>query len=283
MAKDLTRIEYLNEKDIGDFALTDIYDINGKLLLGKGSKITQKVKEKLLQRGVVQEINLSTSHYDKQERACHSIIQTFGARKGICNLRIVDQANEILSSIVFESNSEPWQLHVHTMFSYLDWVYTHSIDVAMISLLIGIELGLDKKTQYNLGLGAFLHDIGKLMIPKAILQKPGPLTDMETKYMRQHCELGMNSLISFTLPSEILDIVIQHHEYLDGTGYPKGLMGETISRYAQIVMISDIFDGITSARPYKEALSIEEAIHILHDAKKYPQDLVHLLENVLEM
>lgn len=131
-------------------------------------------------------------------------------------------------------------------------------------------------------MGAFLHDVGKLLVPKSIIQKPGPLNDTEMVYMRQHCELGMSSIEPYCLQKECTDIVLYHHERLDGSGYPKGIRGDDICRNARIVMIADAVDAITSGRPYKQSQEMETAIKILSNEKeKYSQELVFLLKKIL--
>jgi HD-GYP domain-containing protein (c-di-GMP phosphodiesterase class II) len=134
---------------------------------------------------------------------------------------------------------------------------------------------------YIMGLGALLHDVGKLLIPKPILQKPEGLTDMEMALVRQHCELGTSSL-GTSLPKGCMDIVMQHHERCDGKGYPNGLKGDEISRNARIVMIADAFDTLTAGRPYRTTQEINEAIMILkYDKGKYDQEFISLLEKIL--
>lgn len=131
-------------------------------------------------------------------------------------------------------------------------------------------------------MGAFLHDIGKLMIPKSILLKKSALTDEELSYIRQHCDLGSSMVTGFNLHRTSLDIIEQHHERLDGSGYPLGMMESQIPLHSQIVMIADTLDDITSYRPYKSARQIESAIEELrNEAEKYPQDVVDVLLSLI--
>jgi putative nucleotidyltransferase with HDIG domain len=275
--------KYFIEKNLECFTKKNIYDKNGNLLLSKDKKITDEIKIKLKERGnYYQE---KSNGFDKKKNTVLApIIQTFGERKNIRNLRRMEQPHKILNNIIFESKAKPWWIYVNALSNYVDWIYTHSIDVAMISLMMAVELGYNDKDQWNIGLGAFLHDVGKLLVPKAIIQKPGPLSDIETVCIRQHCELGTSSLKAFDLPKECTDIILQHHERLDGSGYPRGLKEDEISLNARIVMIADVLDGISSPRPYKQALKMEAAINILRlDEKKFSQELVLLLEKVLEI
>ncbi|MGF7146368.1 putative nucleotidyltransferase with HDIG domain [Anaerotaenia torta] len=284
--------EYFMKKGSEYHTAQDIYDNRGILLLSKGQKITAEVKNRLERLGKI-DLEMSGDVYDKQKAVLAPndrqsavftpVTKEFVKRMNIRNSRILEKPNEILINIIFESKTKPWWIYVNALSNYIDWLYTHSIDVATISLMMAVELGYSDEELINMGIGAFLHDIGKLLIPKSIIQKPGSLTDMEMSLVKQHCELGMSSLGGFNLPKECTDIVMQHHERLDGSGYPKGLKGGEISRNVRIVMIADAVDAITSGRPYKLAHEMNEAITILRsDEGKYHQEFITLLEKILE-
>ncbi|MFZ7134316.1 MAG: HD-GYP domain-containing protein [Eubacteriales bacterium] len=264
------------------FAKKDIYDKNGVLLLAKGQKTTNTVVEKLKERGCYeQEV---TINYDvKQSIATLPIALAIGERMNIRNDHALEYSNKVLSTIIFESKTEPWWMYVNVLSNYVDWIYTHSIDVAIISLMMAMKLRYNDEELWNIGLGAFLHDVGKLLIPKPILQKPGPLNELEMVSIRQHCQLGKSSLEPYCLPKGCIDIVLQHHERLDGSGYPIGLKADEICRNAKIVMIADVIDAITSGRPYKPTQGMDAAIKILRsDEEKYCQELVTVLEEILK-
>lgn len=264
------------------FVKENIYDKNGVLLLAKGQKTTESILEKLKVFGRLEKETPSNSEKEQNEPQIQRA-RELGERMNLGDIRILENSNRVLSTIIFESKKKPWWILVNALTNYVDWLYTHSLDVAMISLMIGIELSYNEKELWNLGLGAFLHDAGKLLIPKMIIQKPESLNDMEMTYMRQHCELGFSSLKPFNLSKDCTDIVLQHHERMDGSGYPYGLKGADICYNARIVMIADTIDAITSGRPYKEPKSMETAIKILgYEQNRYPQELITLLENMLK-
>lgn len=219
---------------------------------------------------------------DGQDANAIQIMKEFYSRKHLRNLSLLKRPAEILSQILFDSKAEPWHIHVNALANHVGWVYTHSIDVALMSLMMGEALNYCDKDLYNLGLGSFFHDLGKLVVPRAIIQKPGPLTDMETVFIRQHCELGAAALKPFDLPDACMDIILHHHERLDGSGYPHALKGDEISIDVRIVLTADVSDAIISYRPYKAPKSIEEAVRILKgDPSKYPSEIIPLLEEVL--
>ena len=145
-----------------------------------------------------------------------------------------------------------------------NYTYAHCVNVAVISIILGISLNLSKKNLTYLCIGALIHDIGKSFIPKEILQKPGKLTHEEFEIIKNHPRYGYDFLRkSFNLSSHIKLIVLQHHERFDGLGYPNGIIGNKISYLARIVSIADVYDALTSDRPYKRAMCPSDALEYL--------------------
>lgn len=136
----------------------------------------------------------------------------------------------------------------------------HSERVAELSLLMAQTMGLPLVEQERIHIGAHLHDIGKIGIPDAILNKPGKLTEEEFDTIRQHPEIGGTIVGKIKVFRSVSDIVRHHHERFDGRGYPDGLCGEEISLGARIVAVADSFDAMTTMRTYRSAFSVCEAI-----------------------
>lgn len=136
----------------------------------------------------------------------------------------------------------------------------HSYRVTEYSLTLARKLGLPDKALSILAKGALLHDIGKIGIPDSILLKPGKLTDEEWKIMKMHPTMGYELLKKIDFLEEAAEIVLSHHEHYNGKGYPRGLKGEQIPLGARIFSVVDALDAMTSNRPYRQALSFEEAI-----------------------
>ena len=134
------------------------------------------------------------------------------------------------------------------------YTFAHSVNVAILSSLLGVLLKLSREEQLKLTLGGLLHDIGKITVPYEILTKAGHLTDDEWSVMQRHPEAGRQRLKKM-FPNDTLlsTIALQHHEHIDGSGYPNHLKGEQIHRYGRIVAIADVYDALTSVRPYKRA------------------------------
>lgn len=145
----------------------------------------------------------------------------------------------------------------------------HIQRMALYSQLIARKLGLDEQQQKLLLEAAPMHDVGKIGIPDQILLKPGRLTPEEFEIMKDHARLGYELLLDSS--SEILqagaEIAYTHHEKWDGSGYPQGLAGEAIPLFGRIVAVADVFDALTSERPYKPAWPLEKAVDLLREGR----------------
>jgi response regulator RpfG family c-di-GMP phosphodiesterase len=136
----------------------------------------------------------------------------------------------------------------------------HLDRVVKYALATGAEMELDQKQMWNLWLGSLFHDVGKLAIPEAIINKPGPLTEEEYEEMKKHPELGVEIIqrVSFLLPAA--KAILHHQERWDGNGYPGGLEGERISIEGRILAVADAFDAMLTDRPYRKALTEDYAV-----------------------
>lgn len=148
--------------------------------------------------------------------------------------------------------------------------YVHSVNVAVLSLSLGKTLGLNRETLQYLGIGAFLHDIGKRAVPKEILGKIGLLTEAEYKLYKRHVIEGVKMLEStWKIPAPSIAAVSQHHERINGTGYPNGISNKQIEIFGRIMSIADCFDNLTSPRPNKAAMMPFDAVKVLVDEKSH--------------
>jgi putative two-component system response regulator len=141
----------------------------------------------------------------------------------------------------------------------------HCQRLATYATALGTRLGLDADQLVALNRGAFLHDVGKIAIPDAVLLKAGRLTPPECALMRQHTVIGDNLCRELRLLEDVRPIVRHHHERSDGTGYPDQLKGEDIPLLARILSVVDVYDALTTERPYKPALSPDHAIRELRE------------------
>lgn len=141
----------------------------------------------------------------------------------------------------------------------------HCGRLARLGVLLGERLGLDAEQLKALRRGGYLHDLGKIGIPDAVLLKPGPLTDDEWELMRRHVEIGVEICSPLRTLQPVLPLIRHHHERWDGSGYPDGLAGEDIPLLARVFQVVDVYDALTNDRCYRKALSRDEALEVLRE------------------
>jgi PAS domain S-box-containing protein len=193
-------------------------------------------------------------------------------------LQNLQQTNSELS-LAYEATIEGWSRALDLRDKETEG---HTQRVTEMALVLAEKIGMSKTEKANLRRGALLHDIGKMGVPDAILHKPGKLTDQEWQTMRQHPTFAHQMLSPIAHLNRALEIPYCHHEKWDGTGYPHGLKGEAIPLAARVFSIVDVFDALTTNRPYRKAWSYEEAYRYIEEqAGKHfdPQIVKVFLEN----
>jgi HD-GYP domain-containing protein (c-di-GMP phosphodiesterase class II) len=158
-----------------------------------------------------------------------------------------------------------------------EFTYSHILDVTALSIALAIKAGYGKQEIREIALSAILHDLGKLAIPKNIMFKPSRLTEKEFQVMQLHPALGHKIIVEeLKLPEHIARPALEHQEMYGGGGYPQGLQGDEIHPYSHIVKIADVYDALTSKRPYKESIPSTKAIKIMlsEGAKSFHPDLL---------
>lgn len=145
-----------------------------------------------------------------------------------------------------------------------EYTFKHSVDVATMAMIIGRQYGLNREEVHEIGVAGLLHDVGKSKIPTEVLNKPARLTDEEFALMKQHSLFGFQILKERDQFSEgIMLGVLQHHEKLNGRGYPLGVTGEKIHKYAKIISVADVYDALVTERPYKSGFPKNEAVEMI--------------------
>ena len=160
-----------------------------------------------------------------------------------------------------------------------EYTAEHCLRVAIYSIALGRELGLRQDELEHLGMCGMLHDVGKIKVPSAILNKPGALTPHELRVMQSHASEGRKLLMSNQqVTAAAVDVAFSHHERLDGRGYPRGLDAPRIPHFAKIVAVVDAYDAINSDRPYSKGKSSLEALRILFEASgsQFDEELVKI-------
>ncbi len=136
----------------------------------------------------------------------------------------------------------------------------HERRVGELSMAISVGLGFDKQRQEGIRVAGYLHDVGKMIIPAEILSKPGKLTAIEYSLVKGHAQAGYEVLKGVSFPWPIAEVALQHHERMDGSGYPQGLNGDDILFEARILAVADVVEAMSSHRPYRAGLGIEKAL-----------------------
>lgn len=153
-----------------------------------------------------------------------------------------------------------------------EYTYMHSVAVCALMVSLARQLGMDEEATRNVGLAGLLHDVGKMAIPDEILNKPGKLTDEEFNVVRTHPVAGYEILLeSKGVNAVVLDVCRHHHEKVDGGGYPDNLKGDNLSVYARMGAVCDVYDAITSNRPYKDGWCPAESLRRMAEWCKYGQ------------
>ncbi|MDD7795141.1 HD-GYP domain-containing protein [Clostridium sp. 'White wine YQ'] len=236
---------------IDEYSYSDIEDVIKPELRQKSIKIVKDTFSNI-ERIANYIFDSSTSSKDKnlliKERECYL--------KNIC-----DVALELIENISANKNILVNLVDIKSMDNY---TYQHCVNVAVLSLVMGVALKLPRSDLQDLCIGALIHDIGKVCIPKEIILKDAELTEQEFNIIKTHPQKGYDYIGSTTELSSVAKmIILQHHEKEDGTGYPFGLTGNEVNPLVKIVAIADVYDALTSDRPYKKAATPNEALEYI--------------------
>lgn len=274
----------------GTYLGKTIYDDTGRVLLKTGvllsEKLISKIKElQILSIYIVDEY--SQNEIDDiikpelRSKSISIIKETFKNIESLTNISsnisksknsllkqqeeyfksINDIAEELLDNILQNKNILVSLVDIKSMDNY---TYQHSVNVAVLSLVLGIALKLTKSELIDLCIGALLHDIGKVLIPNEIITKEGPLTFEEFNKIKEHSRSGYDYISkNNSIKSVSKVIALQHHERVDGLGYPDGLNGTKIHKFAKIVSIADVYDALTSDRCYRRAMCASDALEYI--------------------
>lgn len=199
--------------------------------------------------------------------------------ENIHNNKTIDahEIEPVLEAILSDCNlNEGILINLLDVKNFDQYTYTHSINVGTLAMLFAQDLGYDMKSIFEIGMGGFLHDVGKSKISKEILNKPASLTDEEYNIIKKHPTLGYGIIKSNeNLTTLMKKIVLHHHEKINGSGYPLGLKEEMIEKEIMIVGMSDYYDALTTTRPYKKTFTSKEALRIMREnfPGHFPQSL----------
>jgi putative nucleotidyltransferase with HDIG domain len=206
----------------------------------------------------------------------HQVYQMFNQVAQKINVSSINQTMNVSKQLVnsLKNNAEA-KISIANLKLYDDYTYNHSLGVSILSIAIGLELGLSTQDLYDLGFCALLHDIGKMSVPIEIIAKPERLTNEEFGIVKQHPEKGAEFFLKHNLAnSKICSGVLTHHEKYNGTGYPQGLSGAEIPLFGRIISVADVYDALTSVRPYRKPSPPSEAIEYIMGSSGIAFDLM---------
>jgi len=262
-----------------------IYSADGRVLLNSGVKLKPEYIIKLRQLGYPA-VYVGTEDEDypipeviserTRVEAVRCVRDLFtGEKLGEGDLTpVLESVRSIVDEIVAEKEV---MVSLSDIRSYDDYTFGHSVNVCALSVLIGSSFGLDQISLRELGVGAILHDIGKMMVPRSILLKPGKLSDDEFDIMKKHTKNGFEVLRQkYELSAKVCQVAYQHHERIDGSGYPRQLRGDQIILYARITGLADVYDAMTADRAYRPAFAPAKVLRLIRDLSgvEFDQDLV---------
>ncbi|MCK5129560.1 MAG: HD-GYP domain-containing protein [Clostridiales bacterium] len=258
----------------GQILASNISISKKRILLRKGVALTSSVIKKIEQLGlqgvyidddISRDIEVSNVISDELK---------YKAKKGVTSFflsaeqemtqktdKYLSTIKRTITDIVDEvQRNANVKVNIVDLRTYDDYTFSHSINVAVLSVVVGTVLGLDKKKLNELALGALIHDIGKVFYDKNIINKPGKLTPEEYEDIKRHSERGYNYLYSsISIPLSSKLAVLTHHEQFDGNGYPNRISAENIHLFGRIISVVDVYDALTSDRSYRKAMLPSQA------------------------
>lgn len=297
------KTQELKDQLIGRRVNKHVYTDEGHLLLSKGTVVNSSILSRLEDHAIN-----TTALFDSLTKGIDNtgLVDDKQMEESICVVKKVfeyvlfEDANGVSSTIpneyiklvesviddLIDSLSTTGDLlyTVSDMVKASPYTYKHSINVTVLSILTAKALDYCDIDIRNIALGAFLHDIGKMIVDPLLIEKPSALTDQERIEVQRHPELGYNLLKNLdALSYTTKQIVLLHHEKLDGTGYPYGLKGIEIPEFVRIVTLCDMYDAMTTDRVYRNKMPIYTVLEILMRDSVYKLDsnvYRHMTENI---
>lgn len=265
----------INDLSPGNILAKDILDFEGRMLISNGTVIRDGIISRLKDLGINEvyindnnkefidkedeikkSLHIDDIIYEKTRMQAQMQVKKIMIKFSTLGHMNVNKINIIIEDIIQQLLSKKdIVLTLSKLRSIDDYTYEHSVNVCVLSLLVGVDLLLDKESLKSLGVGAILHDIGKVGIAEDILKKPAKLSHEEYEQIKKHTEYGYDILSKTDVSEEAAEIALSHHEKYDGSGYPKKIKGSMIPLFSRIVSVSDVYDAISNDRVYRKKIS----------------------------
>lgn len=271
----------VDERIVGKYAAKTIYGHNHRaVLVRRGTQIRPFMVRSLRRLGIasiwitdeifpdleVQEV-VQQETVDITRRSLREIFRTVEHREQPGERQAMHLANSVRKLVEEIVANEDVVANVGHLRAWDDYTFEHSVQVAILSTLVGKHLMMTEDQLVRLGTGAILHDVGKVMVPREILNKPAGLTKDEFEVVKEHARLGWDLVhdgFQNIMPTSSI-VVLQHHERLDGSGYPSGLKGEEIYVFSRICAVADVFDAVRAERNYRPSHSPRQVLRIMQE------------------
>ncbi|MCW8928849.1 MAG: HD-GYP domain-containing protein [Gammaproteobacteria bacterium] len=213
-------------------------------------------------RTFIQEISRADRIFSKTSRLIQGFLKSVDVNQNLDIEEAKEAVDHVVHSVIKTPDALMWLTQLKNRDEYTS---QHSMNVCVLSVALGRHIGLSEKELKDLGLCGMLHDMGKMLIPNKILNKPGKLEGKEIKIMKYHTVLGLKILKKSKgrVPLSVINVAYSHHERVDGKGYPRGIGQDKLTRATRIVAITDMYDALTSDRVYRKGCSHLEAIDIM--------------------
>lgn len=242
-----------------------IYSLSDICLISEGTVLTEKIIE-LLSRTKHGDIWIADSDviikpslisFNLKQDIFSSIKNSIFLSNNSIDEARLKEFKALIEEVVDEIiNNKQCIIQLENINKYDTCTFEHSLDVAKLALLIGVNMSIDKNELILLGQSAILHDVGKILIPNEILNKPSKLTNEEFEIIKRHCSEGYNIIkATKSFDSSVARGALEHHEFYNGNGYPQGLKADQISIFGRILALVDKVDAMLSVRPYKDPIS----------------------------
>ncbi len=251
-----------------------IFDDQGNILLGEGMSLKELYIKKLKDHGIIK-VNIIRNqdkkekyidleddvHIDKDELSevrfeAKELVKDTMKRLYLNDSTSIENLMAVVNRIIdLLLDNKEISINLNTLRTLDDYTFEHSVNVCILSLVMGISMNLKEEDLKELGIGALLHDIGKLLVPSEILNKPGPLSTEEYSIVKNHTTFGYDFLMKNKIVSKAAaEVALSHHERPDGNGYPRSKSSDEIHIFSRIVALADVFDALTSDRAYKKKI-----------------------------
>ncbi|KYH34729.1 cyclic di-GMP phosphodiesterase response regulator RpfG [Clostridium tepidiprofundi DSM 19306] len=268
------RLEFIEKVKEDEILGKNIYTDDGSILLRAGVKLTANYIKKLKQLGVLyiyvddyrlDDVYVEDSRLEEIKinamKNISNVVKNInnGDRKG--TRESISFVEDMVEHIIEEGDITKSLYDIKT---YDNYTYMHSIDTSIMATFLGLSMEFNELELKDLAVGAILHDIGKTRVPRRIICKKGKLTEDEFDEVKKHPVYGKEMLEKqFSISNKALSAIEQHHERIDGKGYPYGLKDEQISKFGKVVAICDVYDAISNDRTYRKKFSPNEAYELI--------------------